>query len=384
MKTIRVKLAFTVSVSFVLTFSVVLAVFNYIMIHQIERNSGDSIRYLIDEPEDEVPPLTLYMSNVLFLDADYTLISKFEVSARQERTESAIAQWCSEHQGFNQLRHLSVLGRDYYLSMVETAGDEGFYEIVVWYVDVSGEMSMMRSINLAVLLVMFLMGIGASILGYFTGVQIEHSQAAQKTFFENTSHELKTPLTSIRGYAEGMLTEVITDHRLAAQVILGETEKMASLVDDILTSARLESGAVKLHLEHVNLRELIEDCLLPLEGAVRKRGLSVDLNIRPGQIIADPNQLEHALNNLLTNAIKYAESQILVEYDGERLTIWNDGSRLSMEDLKHVFDRFYIGKTGSTGIGLALAKDIAELHGWKLRVTTSNEGVGFVFLMRNK
>lgn len=384
MKKVRIKLALLVGVSFVVTFSIVLGIFNWLMLHQIKSNADISIQYLLLGNEDKIPRQTLYMADIVWLDADYVVVSKFESTEEQERIDNGIALWCSAHPGFDRLQRASASGRDYYLSMMETTDYDGSYEITVLYVDVTGEMALIRSINIAILFVMLFMGIGVSALGYFTGVQIERSQAAQKTFFENTSHELKTPLTSIRGFAEGLITGVMGDHELAAKIILGETKKMTLLIDDILTTARLESGAVKLQLESVDLREMIEDCLLPLEGAIRKRGLHIELDIQEGQVSADPNQLEHALNNVLTNAIKYADSMIVLKYDGENLSILNDGCQLSDEDLRHIFDRFYIGKTGNTGIGLALTKEIAELHGWKLRAEKYHHGIGFIFTIPSK
>lgn len=376
MKQIKIKLALLVGVSFVLTFSIVLGVFNWVMLHQIKRNASDTINYLESGNEEDIPNQTLYLSDVLYLDENYTAIPVFQISKEREQQEAEIARWCSEHRTFGQLRRAPISGREYYLTAVKDAGEGA---IAVLYVDITGEVALIHSINIAILFVMLLMGAGASALGYLTGTQVERSQAAQKTFFENTSHELKTPLTSIRGYAEGMLTGVMDDHKQAAKVILSETEKMTLLVDDILSCARLESGAVQLQKERISLRKLIEDCLLPLEGAIRKRDLHVELKIQRMQIEADPNQLEHALNNILTNAIKYADSKILVQFDGEKLTIWNDGGHLSDEDVKHIFDRFYTGKTGNTGIGLALTKEIATLHGWKLQAEKYDGGIGFIF-----
>lgn len=379
MKKVRIRLALIVGVSFVLTFSFVLAVFNWLMLRQIRQNAGDSLEYLLREPADETPPLTFYMTSILFLDSDFSVIPYYEISEEESQKEAAIAQWCRAHPQFDRIQRAAILDRRYYLVMSETAGYSGGLEITVSYVDVSGEMALMRSINLAILAVMLLMGAGASALGYLTGTQIERGQMIQKTFFENTSHELKTPLTAIRGFAEGMLTNVITDHPLAAKVILGETEKMTALVEDILTSARLESGAVKLHLEDVRLRDVIEDCLLPLEGSIRRRNLRIELDIQGWSLSADRNQLEHALNNILTNAIKYAASQISITYTGRTLTVWNDGGSLSGEDMKHIFDRFYTGERGNTGIGLALTREIAALHGWKLSARRYNGGIGFIF-----
>ena len=102
MKKVRIKLALIVGVSFVLTFSLVLAVFNLLMLHQIRQNASDSISYLVSEPEDEAPPLTFYMSNILALDADFSVIPYYETSQEEAQREQAIAQWCAEHQEFGQ------------------------------------------------------------------------------------------------------------------------------------------------------------------------------------------------------------------------------------------------------------------------------------------
>lgn len=87
-----------------------------------------------------------------------------------------------------------------------------------------------------------IISIFGSLLGLIFGKKIEESQLSQKLFFENTSHELKTPLTSIRGYAEGMERGVITDYQKTGSVIISQTEKMSRLIDDILLMAKLESG----------------------------------------------------------------------------------------------------------------------------------------------
>lgn len=384
MKKIKIRLMLLVGVSVIATFFIVLSVFNLSMMYQIKRNVMESVDYMLAENEEEIPEQTIYLSNLLSLDSNYSVISKFDITEWQEHIEEGIAVWCSEHRILNKIMRAHILDRDYYLTMMETTDYDGNYEILVLYVDISGEMQLIRSINIAILIVMFFMGIGAGTLGYMTGNQIERSQTAQKTFFENTSHELKTPLTAIRGYAEGLLTDVVRDDKKAAHIILKETEKMTLLIDDILSCARLESGNITLKTETVNLREMIEDCLLPLEGTVRKKNLQIEIDIEDGQITADPNQLERALNNVLTNAMKYANRKIQLNYDGEKLKIWNDGNELTDEDMKHIFDRFYIGNSGSTGIGLALTKEIASLHGWKLQVEKSRQGIAFVFDFNNR
>lgn len=254
--------------------------------------------------------------------------------------------------------------------------------LIAAYVDITSERALIASINGMFLLILAVAVAGGAMAGYAVGRQIERSQDMQKKFYENMSHELKTPLTSIRGFAEGLEAGILEDTKQAARVIGRETEKMAGRIEEILCMSKLESGATILHKEPMEVAPFVENCLLPLEGAVKSRGLKVELQLGEGSVEADPDQMEHALMNVLTNAIKYADSRITVQYEGGRLVVWNDGDRLSGEELAHLFNRFYTGENGNTGIGLALAKEIVELHGWRLTAHKRYGGILFCFEMR--
>ena len=120
---------------------------------------------------------------------------------------------------------------------------------------------------------------------------------------------------------------------------------------------------------------------MPFEGIVMSKGLYVKLEISDGVIDADPDKLEHALSNLITNAIKYADKKIIISYSDNCLSIWNDGVTLSDEEVKHLFERFYTSSNGNTGIGLALSKEIIELHKWKIFAKKDNDGIRFTIEM---
>ena len=248
-------------------------------------------------------------------------------------------------------------------------------EVIVAYVDVSGEPEMIAQTNLFLLLAAVIISIFGSLLGLIFGKKIEESQLSQKLFFENTSHELKTPLTSIRGYAEGMERGVITDYQKTGSVIISQTEKMSRLIDDILLMAKLESGSAPLEYTDVEVSEFVQNCLMPLEGAVENRCLAVELRLAGGTIRADENRLDQAFSNLLVNAIRYAKSRIVIVYDGRILSVSNDCDDVEKIDTDHIFERFYTGQNGSTGVGLALAKDIIELHKWKIRADKHNDDI---------
>lgn len=259
--------------------------------------------------------------------------------------------------------------------------DDG--RIQFYYVNATSEMEMIKTISLVMYIIMAVCIVGATLIGFFVGKKIETDQAKQKQFFENASHELKTPLMSIQGYAEGLQEGVISDTQEATAVILSETDKMTNLVNDILSISRLESGAYKLNKETVEMYSFLAECLTSMEAAINSKELKVDLKVEggPATVEADRVQLEKAVRNILSNAIRYAETEIKITYDGKNLTVWDDGNPISEDSLKHLFERFYTGKNGNTGIGMSLTKEIVEQHGWKIKAENVDGGVQFVIIM---
>lgn len=264
---------------------------------------------------------------------------------------------------------------DYYHSYYMPNAEKEGYMLI--YVDISGEPEIIRKTTVFMLIAAVITGIFASLEGFIIGRKLEQSQLAQKQFFENTSHELKTPLTSIRGYAEGIETGIITDYRRTGRVISAQTEKMSRLIEEILFTAKLESGSLKLEKEYIEMSEFVENCLMPFEGVIMNKGIQVSLQLGEGKVLADPDRLDHAVSNLITNALKYAKHNIGLAFDGRVLYIYNDCEEIPPDDMKHIFERFHTGKNGNTGIGLAIAKEIIELHGWKIDAEYKNGGITF-------
>lgn len=270
---------------------------------------------------------------------------------------------------------------DYYNSYYKPNPDKEGYMLI--YVDITGEPEIIHKTTIFMMIAAAVTGIFASLEGYFIGRRLEQSQLAQKQFFENTSHELKTPLTSIRGYAEGIERGVITDYTKTGRVISAQTEKMSRLIEEILFTAKLESGSLKLEKESIDMDEFMENCLMPFEGVIMNKGIQVSFNLSSGKVSADPDRLDHAVSNLITNALKYAKTTIGVFFDGKILRIFNDCDEIPADDLKHIFDRFHTGKNGNTGIGLAIAKELIELHGWKINAIYENGYIAFTIHINN-
>ncbi|MDO4798520.1 MAG: HAMP domain-containing sensor histidine kinase [Coriobacteriales bacterium] len=247
----------------------------------------------------------------------------------------------------------------------------------IGYIDTSAETALARSVTFAFAVIGVLGAVVAGAMAHMAGVRIERSQEAQKRFYENMSHELKTPLAAIRGYAEGVRGGVL-EVDSATTAIVRETTKMTDSIDEILGLSRLEAGVVVLHREDVEVADFVQDCLMPFEGVVRSRGLAVELDLAQGSVQADHDMLQHAVSNILGNACRHASGTLRVTYDGKALVVYNDCTPPDASQLDHLFDRFYVGEGGSTGIGLAIAYEIATLHGFSLCARAEEDGLSMV------
>ncbi|MEO3946687.1 ATP-binding protein [Gorillibacterium sp. CAU 1737] len=221
--------------------------------------------------------------------------------------------------------------------------------------------------------------------------QKERMETIQRDFFSNASHELKTPISIIKSYAEGLQDGVSVhkkDHYIS--VILEEADKLEMLTRTMLDLARLESGTTPIARKSFLLSELVEKVADKLTYLLKERGLAIVViptNELP--VWADPELMEQVMINLLTNAIRHAEegSPITVEIQSDektsRLSVKNKGEPIPEAQLSHIWERFYRGEasrsrqTGGTGLGLSIAKHILDLHGCEYGVSNEPDGVRF-------
>lgn len=215
---------------------------------------------------------------------------------------------------------------------------------------------------------------------------IDANQRSQQLFFQNSSHELRTPLMSIQGYAEG-IKEGVIDAKQAASVIVDESQKMTELVDDILTLSKMESVQTQLQLEKLNITDLLYDVSWRLKAKADERGITFEHHFDDDylEIEADEKLLERAFTNILSNAVRYAKTQIsisgkLIE-NQLQITISNDGEAISEQDQEHLFERFYKGKGGHFGIGLAITKEIVERHKGTITVISNAQETSFIIYL---
>lgn len=213
--------------------------------------------------------------------------------------------------------------------------------------------------------------------------KLKASEDSQRDFLQNASHELRTPLMSIQGYAEGLSQGIFSQAKETADLIAQESRRLNALVEELLTLSRMESGNIELVLEPLNLCEALQDYIQRANGyaLMEKKQIRLDIRQSPLTVSVDEDLLFKAVYNILTNAVKYAKSTVTVtlaqEQDNALILIEDDGEGISTKDLPHVFKRFYKGKKGNFGLGLAIAKTSIELMNGTVEVTNAT-GARFI------
>jgi signal transduction histidine kinase len=216
--------------------------------------------------------------------------------------------------------------------------------------------------------------------------RIEANDRQRRQLFADITHDLATPLTSIRGYAETLLNpgiETTEDERRAyLQNIVEESKRLDALIKDMFELARLEADAVTLSLEPLDWAALCRHTTERFTPRFREAGLRLEWAEVAGEawVEGDGRRLEQVLENLLTNALRYvpAGGRVLLRLEAgpdhgfHRLTVSDDGPGFAPEDLPHVFDRFYRGDaarsgSGGTGLGLAIVQEIVLRHRGEIR-----------------
>lgn len=186
---------------------------------------------------------------------------------------------------------------------------------------------------------------------------IRRSEEEKRQFFQNASHDLKTPLASITGYSQGIVSNVIKDHQKAASIILSESLRMTDLVESILSLSKMDSHTFDLHPTDLEVVEFLDECV-DIMSTIRRDCVIHLESAHPLTIHTDPELLKRVIQNILSNCLRYAEHEILIRMstDGNSLIllIQDDGPGFLEKDLPHIFERFYKGDGGKNGIGLSI------------------------------
>lgn len=220
----------------------------------------------------------------------------------------------------------------------------------------------------------------------------------RKEFTANVSHELKTPIGIIEGYAEGLRDGIVSgeDAKMYLETIIDESKKMSVLVTNMLELSKLESGTTKPSFESFNINRLITKILKKHNPDFEENKFNVNFHSSSpySYVYADPFQMEQVLTNIITNAIKYTppnnDINVNIEegLDKFKISVQNMGVTIPEEEINKLFDKFYrLDKSrertqkNSTGIGLSIVKNILHLHNSEFNLQNINGGVEFYFFL---
>ena len=229
---------------------------------------------------------------------------------------------------------------------------------------------------------------------------IEQSDNIRKEFISNVSHELRSPITSIKGFIGGILDGVIPRDKenYYLKIVYDEIDRLARLVNDLLDISAMESGKFNLNISEFDINQTVSLCILNLENKIQTKALSVKATFHEKRCFAigDRDRILQVITNLLENAIKYSDDNGQIEVNistkGEKIfvSIFNSGDILSENDLNHIWDRFYKSDKSrtnkiSTGLGLPIVRLILSQHNQDIWVeNVEDKGVRFIFtLQRN-
>jgi two-component system sensor histidine kinase BaeS len=207
--------------------------------------------------------------------------------------------------------------------------------------------------------------------------ELEHAEKLRRNMTADVAHELRTPLSVIRGKLEGVLDGVYPATPQHIQPILESTELLTYLVEDLRLLAQAEAGQLTLEKRTVNLADLLWDAQVNYEPQASDQGVTLGLDLPPGlpHVMADWHRINQVLGNLLTNALRHTPTGGRVTLSANaatgqvRVMVVDTGAGIPAEDSPYVFDRFWRGEKsrsrvgGGSGLGLAIAKQLVELHG---------------------
>ena len=257
-------------------------------------------------------------------------------------------------------------------------------ERLILYTDVSYSVHALHSS-----LVIMALGAALSVLLLFfisrrLLILLEKKDTSMRNFFANASHELKTPLMAIRGNVDGIRSGYVEPEK-AYDVIEKETERMSALIGSILDLSKLDSGAVHMEVTMNDVREILYDAAGIILPEADKRGIQVNIEAaEPLFMECDERMIFSTFSNILTNALRYAEREISVRIEKQDKIIIrfiNDGVPISDEEIAHIFDRFYKGDKGQTGLGVALAQEYVNLHGGEISAAARDNRTEFVIII---
>ena len=226
--------------------------------------------------------------------------------------------------------------------------------------------------------------------------KIETLDESRNQFVSNASHELKTPLATMKIMLESLIYQPDMDKELRTEFLSDinrEIDRLSAIIGDLLTLVRMDESAVHLNRESLSVAALVKENAHRLTGAAQERGQTINLSLQdPCDLYADRSKLNQIIYNLMENAVKYTQEggniRVTLQRNGRDavLNVQDNGPGIPRESLPHIFDRFYrVDKarsrdSGGTGLGLSIVHQLVLLHGGSIRCE-SVEGQGTSFIV---
>jgi two-component system, OmpR family, phosphate regulon sensor histidine kinase PhoR len=227
--------------------------------------------------------------------------------------------------------------------------------------------------------------------------ELRRLERVRQDFVANVSHEFRTPLTAIQGFAETLLGGALEDpanRQRFVEIIRDHAARLARLTEDLLELSRIEAGELKLEFQPVSVQQLVESCVETASLKARSKQLGLNVTVPAGlpAVRGDANRLQEVLQNLLDNAVQYTPSGGSIEVIAANpnsqivITVVDTGIGIPQAEQSRIFERFYrvdaarSREAGGTGLGLSIARHIVEAHGGRIWVeSTVSEGSRFHF-----
>lgn len=225
--------------------------------------------------------------------------------------------------------------------------------------------------------------------------ELKQDVESKKELIRNMSHELKTPIGIIKGYAEGLKYGVANDKEKMdkyCNILVEECDRMDKLVKELLNYSMMEGGMVKLNITTFDIHELLRRIVERFDAVFSEKKINFKVNsTEKFEVSADIDMIEKALSNFIINAIDYVNDKKIIEVNAEKdkdkikISVFNAGEHIRMEELNKIWDVCYrvdkarTRKYGGHGIGLSIVKLIVELHGGMVKVENVDGGVKFSF-----
>lgn len=216
---------------------------------------------------------------------------------------------------------------------------------------------------------------------YEMASELQRYIKSQQTFFQNASHELKTPLMTIQGYAEGIRDHIFDkeDSEKGLEIIVNEVKRLKKIINEMILLAKLDSEQAVYKTERVSVSNLIEKVVARTLPIVNEKNIEIHRDIESDfYVLVDEEKMLRALLNITVNAIRYATHTVKFTVHQNSgmimIAIEDDGKGIPNDLLPHIFHRFVKGKSGETGLGLAISRAIVEQSKGKIMVSASTLG----------